>query len=51
MCGKKMQNHQDDEVKYVFTFTKHNYNSNMKNFCFEQTLERKRMFGQIELDQ
>ncbi len=29
--GKKVQTHQDDEVRYVFTPTKENYNSNMNN--------------------
>ncbi len=31
LCGKKVQNHQDDEVRYIFTFTDQSYNSNLKN--------------------
>ncbi len=26
-----MQTHQDDEVRYIFIPTKHNYNNNLKN--------------------
>ncbi len=29
--GKKMHIHQDDEIRYVFTPTEHNYNNNLKN--------------------
>ncbi len=29
--GKKVQTHQDDEIRYFFTPTKQNYNSNLKN--------------------
>ncbi len=31
MRGKKVQTHQDDEVRYIFTPTKHSYNNNLKN--------------------
>jgi hypothetical protein len=34
LCGKKVQTHQDDEVRYVFTPTKQSYNSNLKNILF-----------------
>jgi hypothetical protein len=33
-CGKKMRIHQDDEVRYVFTPIKHNYNSNLLKKLF-----------------
>ncbi len=29
--GKKVRTHQDDEIRYVFTPTKQNYNGNLKN--------------------
>jgi hypothetical protein len=29
-----MRTHQDDEIKYVSTPTKHSYNSNLKNILF-----------------
>jgi len=32
--GKKMRIHQDDDIRYVFTPTKHSYNSNLKNILF-----------------
>jgi cupin superfamily acireductone dioxygenase involved in methionine salvage len=31
---KKVHTHQDDEVRYVFTPTKHSYNTNLKNILF-----------------
>ncbi len=31
MHGKKVQSHQDDEVKYIFTPTKQSYNNDLKN--------------------
>jgi hypothetical protein len=34
LCGKKVRIHQDDEVRYVYTSTKQNHNSNMKNILF-----------------
>ncbi len=32
--GKKVQTQQDDEVRYIFTLTKQNYNNNLKNIMF-----------------
>ncbi len=32
--GKKVQTHQDDEVRYIFTPTYQSYNSNLKNILF-----------------
>ncbi len=34
LCGKKVQTHQDDEVRYIFTPIEQNYNSNLKNILF-----------------
>jgi hypothetical protein len=48
--GKKMHTHQDDEIKHVFTPIEQSYNSNLKNICFGQALERKREPRQIEMD-
>jgi hypothetical protein len=31
LCGKKVQTHQGDEVRYAFTPIKQSYNSNLKN--------------------
>ncbi len=31
LCGKKVRAHQDDEIRYVITPTKHSYNSNLNN--------------------
>jgi hypothetical protein len=32
--GKKVHTQQDDEVRYIFTPTKHSYNNNLKNILF-----------------
>ncbi len=40
MHGKKVQSHQDDEVKYIFTPTKQSYNNDLKNILL-QTRSRK----------
>ncbi len=31
LCGKKVQTHQDDEVRYIFIPIEQNYNNNLKN--------------------
>jgi hypothetical protein len=40
LCGKKMHTHRDDEVKYIFTPTKHNYSSNTMNILFWTSFEK-----------
>jgi hypothetical protein len=43
--GKKVQTHHDDEIRYIFTLTKYNYNNNLKKKIFGQALERKKKPG------
>jgi hypothetical protein len=46
-CGKKVQTHQDDEVRYIFTPIKKVLITILKIFCFGQALKRKKKLGQI----
>jgi hypothetical protein len=40
--GKKVQTHEDDEVKYIFIPTEQNYNNNLKNILLLTSFERRR---------
>jgi hypothetical protein len=42
MQKKKVQFHQDDEVRYIFTSIKHNYNNNLKNILFWTSFKKER---------
>jgi hypothetical protein len=49
--GKKVKTSQDDEVKYIFTPTKHNYNNNLKNILLLTSLgeEEKKWANKADL--
>jgi hypothetical protein len=50
LCGKKVQIHDDDEVRYVFTPIKQNYNNNLENILLWTNSRKEKRTWAIKLD-
>jgi hypothetical protein len=48
--GKKVQTHQDDEVRYFLLLQNKVTITILRTFCFGQALERKKKHEQTKLD-